>query len=200
MNKYELQGFIKEARVFGAQIPEPIYTDRVPFDEAHSLYKDYVHLKANEDKTPWSRAISTGAGVGAGIGLLSGLSTPGAAPKFILGSVGAILGGIGGATVKSVDDWAINLAKETEAADDFEAESKNKLMYELTMNDKKEQAHRYQIEERRHRQLLEALEKKAGALGIAAIGGLTLAPERKKTIAADGTKMKDTIKVPKPIM
>lgn len=144
----------KEARVFGEDEPR-ISDAEVPYESRKALLLSYAKRKSKEDKTPWSTALLTGGGLGAGAGGIVGALS---ARNRLLGGLGGAaaggaLGALMGAGMKSSDDIAIRGAKRLLDPDaDIEGEIADRIVAQKRARESAQEMNA----ERRHRELMAA--------------------------------------------
>lgn len=142
----------KEARVYGEREPR-ISDSEVPYEVRKARLLSYAKRKSQEGETPWSTALLTGGGVGAGVGGLAGAL---ASKNRLVGglggaAIGGALGALTGASMKSRDDRAIARASRLQSPDaDLDGEVADRIVAQKRA---REAAHEMQAE-RRHQELM----------------------------------------------
>lgn len=146
--------FLKYAKMTGEQVPSFIDIKKGDVDDVLPYYQDYIHTKAQEEKTPWYKSILGGLGIGAGVGAIGGAFSKNHGMGALVGGViGASIGTLLGTIGKLIDDGEIEQAKKVIADSDFDYASKAALLKEIA---KREMANELR-DERRHLETISAL-------------------------------------------
>ena len=103
---------VKFAYITGLPLDEHLkYLDAIPEKERMQIIRKLVRQKAQEEKTPWWKALGGGALVGGASGALLGALS--GEPEIAGGGLllGTLLGTLTGAALKARDDIAIDKSR-----------------------------------------------------------------------------------------
>lgn len=153
----------KIARIFGASVPRELGESALDYSRRRRSFADYVDRKRQEQPTPMSTALTTGGGVGAGLGALAGL----ASSKSLTGGLaGGAIGGLGGmalgALMQGSDAAKIRKAQAIHGNPNaLESELDRQILRQV----RSKQMMQRMDDERRHHQLLAAIEDRRNPYG-----------------------------------
>jgi len=162
--------FEKLALISGADYTDPKYmpySSKVPFSIRKERYSNYVKTKAKEDKSTWPQALTfpsvSGGVVGTLVGAAQGrnsFSGKWAIPALIGAGIGASLGALVGTVNKKLDDKEIEYVKSLLASKNVDKAIKDSLIDRLEEMYTREELYREFKNDARHRELINAIEKK----------------------------------------
>lgn len=152
--------FDKEAKVYGANLDEDVITDAgTPYDVRKQVFKDYLKAKSQEEPTALPTALGTGGVIGAGIGAIPGLVNRSGRGALLGAALGALSGAGVGALTRHADKYEIAKSKRILGQGDL---SGPLAMRAGDVHRERRRSDDFN-KERRHRELIGSINKRASA-------------------------------------